>query len=76
MSSSTLTPEELDARREAARKWKARNKHRRTKDGYTGGARKGKKKKADKFWEALKAKHAGFEGTRLEQSINPPEFLD
>ena len=71
-----LTVEQLEARRKAAREWKQRNKARRTKDGYIGGARNGKKKKVDKFWEALKAKHAGFEGTRLEESIKPPTLLN
>jgi hypothetical protein len=31
--------------------------------------------KRDPWWESLKEKHKGFEGTRLEKSENPPIFL-
>lgn len=86
-----LTVEQLEARRAAAREWKARNKNRRTKDGYVPidsdlkqkpGVRPGKKRSGgpktclDPIWEQLKKKHAKWAGTRLEKSINPPEFLD
>ena len=68
-----LTVEQLKARREAARKWKQQNKHRRTKDGYEGSTRK--KKGEPKWWQELQKKHAAFKGTRLEKSIKPPILL-
>lgn len=43
----SLTKAQIEARRRAAREWKARNRHRRTKDGYVDGpvarSRRGRK---------------------------------
>ena len=78
-----ITVEQLEARRQAAREWKERNKHRRTKHGYVSdssgklktGPKPGSKIKRDLWWERLKKKHAKWEGTRLEKSTNKPIFL-
>lgn len=84
--------ERLEAKREAAREWKRRNKARRTAEGYVGEAEPGYKEKGalrkrynhmkkeqiqlDKWWEALKKKHAKWKGTRLKKSLKPPVFLE
>lgn len=73
-----LTVEQLDARRQAARECKLRNKERRTKDGYKESTATRKKyeqssKNRDAWWEALKKKHEGK--PRLEKSIKPPVYL-
>lgn len=85
-----LTDEQKKARIEAARKWKQRNKDRRTASGYLDAKPVGYKKPkpvreivpnpkaspgSEAWYLALKEKHKGFEGQRLEKSIKPPVFL-
>jgi len=69
-----LTLEQYEARLEAGRRWKERNKARRTKDGYSG-ARRVTKPAETSFHRMLKEKHKQWEGTRLEKSLKPPIFL-
>jgi hypothetical protein len=66
-----LTVEQYEARLEAGRRWKERNKERRTKNGYTGA----RKPAPTSFYKMLKEKHKQWEGTRLEKSLKPPIFL-
>lgn len=84
--------ERLEAKREAAREWKRRNRNRRTPEGYMGETVKVERHKnepkhkynqtkrqqmqLDAWWEALKVKHAKWKGTRLKRSLNPPIILD
>jgi hypothetical protein len=87
---SRMTDEQKKAQLAAVRLWKQRNKHRRTPHGYvhaepvrlkTKKPAKGivpdsKAKPGSEAWyRALKEKHRGFEGQRLEKSIKPPIFL-
>lgn len=82
--------ERIEAKREAAREWKRRNRNRRTPEGYRDepvkvskfapktryNQTKREQQQLDAWWEALKVKHAKWNGTRLKRSINPPVFLD
>lgn len=87
---SRLTDEQKKARLEAARLWKQRNKDRRAPGGYLEAKPAGYKKPkpvrevvpnpkappgSEAWYLALKEKHKGFEGQRLEKSIKPPVFL-
>jgi hypothetical protein len=86
-----LTDEQKKARLEAARLWKQRNKDRRTASGYLDakppGAKKPKPVKevvpslsappGSEAWHlAMKEKHKGFEGFRLEKSIKSVVLLE
>ncbi|GAB4422270.1 MAG: hypothetical protein OHK0011_01000 [Turneriella sp.] len=88
---SQLTEEQKKKRLEAARRWKQRNKDRRTACGYLDAKPVGYKKPkpvrevlpnpkaapgSEAWYLALKEKHKGFEGQRLEKSIKPPVFLN
>lgn len=87
---SEMTDEQKKARLEAARLWKQRNKDRRTATGYLDakppGATRPKPVKevvpslsappGSEAWHlAMKEKHKGFEGARMEKSIKAPMIL-
>jgi hypothetical protein len=86
-----MTDEQKKAKLAAVRLWKQRNKHRRTPTGYMHAepvratapkpakviVPDSKAKPGSEAWyRALKEKHRGFEGQRLEKSIKPPIFLN
>lgn len=84
---SQLTDEQKKKRLQAERLWKQRNKDRRAAGGYLDAKPPGSKRPprvrgvvpnpkappgSEAWYLALKEKHKGFEGQRLEKSIKPP----
>lgn len=82
--------ERIEAKREAAREWKRRNRNRRTPEGYRDepapkikvprrrnyNHMKREQIALDAWWERLKVKHAKWKGTRLKRSLKPPICLE
>jgi histone acetyltransferase (RNA polymerase elongator complex component) len=91
MNYAELEEEQKESRRDACRQYRGRKRkesgsieaQRARKANRRAYAKKRGKnqfgeyeyEKRDPWFEALKEKHKGFEGTRLEKSINPPIFL-